>query len=226
VDEDDGQPFYDSMMDWQDADEDERDEGAEDDYYEDLDPPYYTPGREIEHFDEFRMIKGFAYDEDEPSESGIFYNEDGSETIHMKNFRDCFSFLHEGPVNINNASPFLIKFLCGDDDDLAKEIMEGPQSSTGDPYFTSMNDSDIAMMLANRSISTNVKSTMFRAEINVTKGKANFKLHAILALDSESSGQPQGNKGKSVKKPRSAQNVKLKFPFRILSIRENENLVD
>ena len=45
VDEDDGQPFYDSMMDWQDADEDERDEGAEDDFYEDLDSPYFTPGR-------------------------------------------------------------------------------------------------------------------------------------------------------------------------------------
>ena len=39
VDEDDGKPFFDSLMDWQDSDEDERDEGAEDDYYEDLDFP-------------------------------------------------------------------------------------------------------------------------------------------------------------------------------------------
>ena len=40
MDEDDGQPFYDAIMDWQDPDDEDRDEGAEDDYYEDLDPPY------------------------------------------------------------------------------------------------------------------------------------------------------------------------------------------
>jgi hypothetical protein len=226
VDEDDGQPFFDSMMDWQDADEDERDEGAEDDFYEDLDSPYFTPGRKIENFEEFRMIKGFAYDEDDPRESGIFYNENGSETIHMKNFRDCFSFFHEGPVNINTAPAYLIKFFCGDDEDLAEEILEGPQSSTGDPYFTNMNDSSLALMRGNRSISTNTTSTMFRAEINVNKGKANFKLHSILGLVSNRPAQQQGNKGKNMKKPRSAQNLKLQFPFRILSIRENEKLVD
>ena len=152
VDEDDGQLFFDSMMDWQDADDDERDEGAEDDFYEDLDTPYYTPGRKIENFEEFRMIKGFAYDEDEPRESALFYNEDGSETVHMRNFRSCFSFLHDGPVNINTADPYLIKFLCGDDEDLAEEILAGPQSTTGDPYFTNMNDSNLAIMRGNRSI--------------------------------------------------------------------------
>ena len=41
VNEDDGQPFYDSLIDWQDADDEERDEGAEDDYYEDLEFSYF-----------------------------------------------------------------------------------------------------------------------------------------------------------------------------------------
>ena len=58
------------------------------------------------------------------------------------------------------------------------------------------------------------------------KGKANFKLHSILGLVSNRPAQQQGNKGKNMKKPRSAQNLKLQFPFRILSIRENEKLVD
>ncbi len=39
VNEDDGQLFYDTLMDWQDADEEERDEGAEDGFYEDLEIP-------------------------------------------------------------------------------------------------------------------------------------------------------------------------------------------
>ena len=53
MDEDDGQPFYDSMMDWVDGDDEERDEGAEDQYYEDLDPPYFTHGKKINSFEEF-----------------------------------------------------------------------------------------------------------------------------------------------------------------------------
>lgn len=222
VDEDDGKPFFDSLMDWQDSDEDERDEGAEDDYYEDLDFPYFTPGRKIEVFEEFRMIKGFSYDRDEPRESGLFFNETGSETIHMKNFQDCFSFYNDGPVNINTASPYLIRFLCGDDEELAEEILEGQQSSQNDPYFTNMNDPNLSLMRANRSISTNTSATVFRASVLVEKGKANFQLHAILARSDIKKSQPKGSKAKA----RSPQNLKLQYPFRILSIRENENLVD
>ena len=59
IDEDDGQPFYDAWMDWQDEDDNEREEGAEDDFYDGLDPPYFTSGKEVQSFDEFRMIKGF-----------------------------------------------------------------------------------------------------------------------------------------------------------------------
>ena len=222
VDEDDGKPFFDSLMDWQDSDEDERDEGAEDDYYEDLDFPYFTPGRKIGVFEEFRMIKGFSYDRDEPRESGLFFNETGSETIHMKNFQDCFSFYNDGPVNINTASPYLIRFLCGDDEELAEEILEGPQSSQNDPYFTRMDDPNLSLMRANRSISTNTSATVFRARVSVTKGKANFQLHAILARADIKKVQPKGTKANS----RSQQNLDLGYPFRILSIRENENLVD
>ncbi|MDC0547861.1 type II secretion system protein GspK [Opitutales bacterium] len=222
VDEDDGKPFFDSFMDWEDSDEDERDEGAEDDYYEDLDFPYFTPGRPIQNWEEFRMIKGFSFEIDEPSESGLFFNETGSETIHMKNFRNCFSFYNEGPVNINTASPYLLRFLCGDDEELAEEIQAGPSTSQGDPYFTNMNDPNLALMRGNRSISTSYSATVFRALISITKGKANFQLHAILALADTQNKQSKGTKAN----PRSQQNLNLKYPFRILSIRENENLVD
>ncbi|MBT3666071.1 MAG: hypothetical protein HN548_01215 [Opitutae bacterium] len=225
VNEDDGQLFYDTLMDWQDADEEERDEGAEDGFYEDLEIPYFTPGKKIENFEEFRMVKGFAYDADEPEESGLFYSENGSETIHMKNFRDSFSFFHNGPVNINTASSYLVKFLCGDDDGLYDEILSGPSGSSGDPFFKSMNDPKLAQMRNNRSISTSTTATVFRVLITVNKGKANFQLHAILASGKAMQPSQQGGKGK-VQKPRSQQNSKIRYPFRVLSIRENENLVD
>ena len=72
IDEDDGQPYYDALMDWQDADENEREDGAEDDYYETLSPAYFTPGKNVESFEEFRMIKGYATDPDDSRNSGLF----------------------------------------------------------------------------------------------------------------------------------------------------------
>jgi hypothetical protein len=62
-------------MDWQDADDEERDEGAEDDFYEDLNFHILHLVKKSRNFEEFRMVKGFAYDSDEPEESGLFYSE-------------------------------------------------------------------------------------------------------------------------------------------------------
>ena len=72
TDEEDGRPLLDSLRDWEDEDDDERDDGAEDDFYEDLDPPYFTPGRKISSFDEFKMIRGFGFGESGIDESGLF----------------------------------------------------------------------------------------------------------------------------------------------------------
>ena len=226
VNDDDGQPFFDSLMDWQDADDDDRDEGAEDDFYEDFEFPYFTPGKKIENFEELRMVKGFGYDEEDPGQSGLFFAEDGSETIQMQNFRDSFSFFHDGPVNINTVSPFLLRFLCGDDEGLFEEVLAGPSSSSGEPFFKSMNHESLRQLRQNRSISTGVTATVFRVRIDVSKGKANFKLHAILVAESSIGGQANNSRGKKGIKPRSPQNTKMKLPFRILAIRENENLID
>ena len=125
IDEDDGQPYFDSLMDWQDPDEQERDEGAEDDYYEDLNPPYFTPGRNIQSFEELRMVKGFGYNEDEPDWSGLFFDELGHETINMQNFRASFSLYNEKSINFWSASNFVKKYLAGDDDDLYESLVSG-----------------------------------------------------------------------------------------------------
>ena len=217
LDEDDGQPFYDSMMDWVDGDDEERDEGAEDDYYEGLDNPYFTPDKKINNFEEFRMIKGFAHDPTEPEDSGIFFDERGNETINMKNFRDSFSFFNQGPININNASPFLKKFLCGDDDRLYENLMEGPSVGSGEPYYVNPNEQSLQAIRRNRSISIGTSATMFRVEVTVRRGNANFQIHAVLSSGSTLAPRPSRSPSKS---------QKLKYPFRILSIRENENLVD
>ena len=226
VDEDDGQPFYDAIMDWQDADDEDRDEGAEDDYYEDLDPPYFTPGKKIENFEEFRMIKGFAFDYDDPDNTGIFYEEDGRETENLLNFRNSFTFFHDGAVNVNGASDFLLRFLCGEDEDLFDELKSGPSSySKESSFFMSMNDPALGQLAQKSGIKLGTVASMFRIEITVSRGKANFQLHVILGRDRAIPGANSAESRKNIK-PISPQNQKIKYPLRVISLRENENLID
>ena len=42
----------------------------------------------------------------------------------MSNFRDSFSFYHEGGLNICAASPFLKKYIAGDDKQLFEDLMD------------------------------------------------------------------------------------------------------
>ena len=103
VDEDDGQPYYDALMDWQDGDDNERDEGAEDDHYEALDYPYFTPGLPIQNYEEFRMIKGFSMIRMSQNIPACFTMRI---VVKRKYGRFSSSFFYDGPVNVNGASVF------------------------------------------------------------------------------------------------------------------------
>ena len=114
VDEAHGQPFYDAWMDWQDSDSNEREEGAEDDYYEDQNPSYFTPGENIRSFDEFRMIKGFGYDSDSRDDSGLFFDKYGNETRKHAKLQEIFFFFIMKVRSIYfEASDFLLRYICG-----------------------------------------------------------------------------------------------------------------
>jgi hypothetical protein len=211
LDEEDGKPYYDAWMDWQDADENTREEGAEDDYYDGLIPPYFTPGKNVESFEEFRMIKGFGADPDNFKKSGLFFDNLGNETINFKNFRDSFSFYHKGAVNIFGASDFLLKYICGDDEALYRDIKSGVLTPQHPPI-------PINSLIP---ISWGIVET-FMVDIAVTKGRARFELHAVLTFDQGKANTRTPEKQKA----RSKQNQKLKYPARILRLRENENLID
>jgi len=211
VDEDDGQVFYDAWMDWQDEDDNEREEGAENDYYEGMGPPYFTSGKQVQSFEEFRLIKGFAHDPENPRDSGLFFDELGMETENMKNFRSSFSFYHEGKLNICEVSPFLLRYICDEDERLMEEI-------TG---FNPYEEQGFPLLESTIPFTKGINET-FSVEIHVWKGRAQFKLHAVLTFE----------QGKTTPNPpgkvdaRSQQNAKLKYPVRILRLRENENLID
>ena len=87
----------------------------------------------------------------------------------------------------------------------------------------------ISELAGKRGLKINKSAKIFRLEINVNRGKSNFQLHAIL-LDIVGSGTnkplPPKPGQKNIAKQRSQRNIKVQYPFRILALRENENLID
>jgi general secretion pathway protein K len=248
LNERDGEPFVDCLLDWQDKDDDERDDGEEEDYYEDLEPPYFPPNDKLTSFEEFRHIKGFSYDFDDPDGSGLFFDELGNETSNFRHFRSTVSFHNGYPVNINTAPDYLLRFLCGDDDrgyEQILDVLSGKDPSVSEPFFRNSNDSKLSSLRRNRSIELGAECKIFRIHITVSKGPSNFRLHALLESGRSSSGGtavtpgparsvpsariPNTRTSKSKNRGRGPLDPnfsKLQYPFRIIALRENENLVD
>ena len=227
VDEEDGRPLVEILRDWQDEDNEERDDGAEDDFYEDLDPPYFTPGRNVETFDEFKWIKGFGFSEDDPDKRGLFFDENGMETSSFRSFKSTFSFFNQDGLNPYGCSSEMLRVLAGDDNRLYEELVELKSSSDAierQDYFQQMSQLASEMGL---KLSDEVR--VLRVEISVTRGKSVFKLHAVLSNQVASSPRSNQNSRKKVNSrsmEKSPRNSKIKYPLRILAIRENENLFD
>jgi len=114
-----------------------------------------------------------------------------------------------------------MRFLCGDDERLYEEFMEGPSTGNGEGFYTNPNDPGMSPLRGNSSIALSTSVTMFRVEVTVNRGKANFQLHAVLSYGGNL--VPQTG---TVRRPPAKKGPNLGYPFKVLSIRENENMVD
>ena len=218
-DEDDGDPYWDSLKDWEDEDDEEREFGAEDSFYEDEESPYLTPGRPIRNFEEFRYLKGFgpstisSFDYDIP----LFYDEQGYERKEFKEFKENFSFHNKDKVFIeggaNNLPDYFLRFISGNDMtyDRIIQIKEDGEDSTSASEWR-WHITYIKERLNELNITVGDLKTqdidLIRVGITVSRGQSDFQLHAILKLI------------------KSKANAKHAYPVSVLEIRENENLID
>jgi len=253
VDQDDNEVGYndslkyaDAFLDWEDADEAHRLNGAEfDDYYEDQVPPYRPANRPIQSFEEFRLIKGFSPDPDDPEEGGLFFDVNGNETANFHNFKQSVSLHSTHKLNINGASSFLLRFLCGDNDSgrekLEEYLSEADSSGASiehKPYFQSINDPELMALDQNKKQQW-VDSTfkVGRIKITASRRKATFVLHALVEVPggatkpaTPTTPTTPTTPAATTPAPDNSEEAKrfkaLNYPFRILSLRENENFID
>ncbi len=217
--EEDGRPFMESFKDWEDDDNEEREDGAEVDYYDRLNPNYFPPNSKIESLREFQWIKGFGKNENYGS-GGIFFDEIGAETQGFKMFQDSFSILNRTMINPVNCSVSLLRTLARDEKEFS-DLMEARNDPEDQKYFYQL----VNEMISKYGIRSTMEVKVFRVLVKVNRGKSFFKLNAIFSTDLGSTNRSSVNRASNNKNskelPRSDWNKKYNYPFRVLAITEN-----
>lgn len=118
--------FVDSILDWKDADDLHRINGAENDYYRSLPEPYDCKNADFDTTEELLMVRGVTPE--------IYYgkkakSEDGQETpaVGLKDIFTVFSTVDQ--VDINLAAPEVLMVLFGIPYEVAKKIVEAREET-------------------------------------------------------------------------------------------------
>ena len=122
-----------SVKDWLDSGDDDAItglNGAESDYYQVLDPPYFCKNGPLTYLDELTLIKGITPD--------LFYGHGEIPGIskYMTIYGITDSRVYEGKININTAElPVLTAILPSGNEHLAQEIFDYRQEKTDLQYI-------------------------------------------------------------------------------------------
>jgi general secretion pathway protein K len=123
-----------AIMDWIDADDNRGPNGAEDDDYMALDPPYHCKNKPIDDLAELLLIRGVTQD---MFWGGVATNHPPSkfqtrlgarqgyadQTVFPVGLRDIFTPFSNGKININTASPEVLQMIPLMDENTAAEII-------------------------------------------------------------------------------------------------------
>jgi general secretion pathway protein K len=137
-------PVVNSILDWIDRDESPRIQGAESDFYQGLNPPYYAKNGPIDDISELLLIKGaadfYAPAENIGSQQNV-YNPltsrfKGSDVIAAApvGLTNLFTPLSNGKININTASAEVLQVIPGITPEAAQAIVgarEGEDDGSG-----------------------------------------------------------------------------------------------
>jgi general secretion pathway protein K len=120
MDTDEAEDITDAIKDWIDKDDEVTRFGAEDPYYQSLDPPYTCRNHPLESLDDLLLIKGITWE--------LYYGVDGGPGIN-----DYVTVHGEGRININTADPVILKILSDDmDQQMVEEIIAYRQDEDND----------------------------------------------------------------------------------------------
>ena len=113
--------------------------GAESEYYQDLDPPYSCRNGPIDHLGELVLIKGIT--RDLYQSVGEMFRISRYMTIYGITSAGKNTFTYKGKININTAElPVLIALLPSENEDFALLIFNYRQETTDSKYINDLSD--------------------------------------------------------------------------------------
>jgi hypothetical protein len=198
--ESEAKSLTDSLLDWMDADKEERENGAETLTYSQLEPPYRAADRPLRDFDELRFLQAFK-------ES--FFDENGLPNANFALFKQNVSLFHSDEVNLNTASEIVIRTLAEEKEFEADNVLDFLKGA--DLTFGTEDDRVLYEGLPEDRLPVDEKGDpiqIFRpvrfvtVEIALSAGQSIFRLNVTLDL---SQPHPGGV-----------------YPFRIVRIVENQ----
>lgn len=124
VDPSDQDVIVDSILDWIDDNDAHKLNGAEDEYYESLSPPYKAKNAPVDRVEELLLVRGVTRElmygapakEDEPAKPGLI---------------DLLTATSSGQINVNTASSFVLQALLGMDESQVQLILNRRDGADG-----------------------------------------------------------------------------------------------
>ena len=194
------------LLDWIDADDSRRLNGAESEDYLRRDPPYRAANGPLQSLEELRMLE--VWEEE-------FFDEAGQPNELFTKLSNMVSVYRSGPVNLNKAPPDVLELLALEGGYNEDYIFDGLEQ----PYLTQ----------APASVDTasgGVEIELLRVTVSLIRGNVPYTVSALVEpnfnTESAGRGNAPGRRGDE-DSPRTGteeEQAAIRYPFNILQLSE------
>ncbi len=194
------------LLDWIDADDSRRLNGAESEDYLRRNPPYRTANGPLQSLEELRLLEIW---EDE------FFDEEGRPNELFSKLNTMVSVITSGAANLNSSPQSVLELLAlqnGFDED---ELFDGLLDL---PYLESVPESA-------HSASSGVEVEVLRITVSTWRGQVPFTVSALVepnfSSEASSGGSAPGSRSEDAPKTGALSEQKaINYPFKILQVSE------
>lgn len=206
-----------SLLDWIDADDETRIEGAESDLYSSAEWPYVAGNQPIRRLSELSVVEGFRE---------LFFDEYGRPNEFFRIFSETVSVYSDGTLNANSITDLALRAYAGFGDleiQALNDYLAGPDGVRGtqdDRYFATPAELSKVFPQIPEGVELGAGTSLLRIRVEVSQGSADttFALEAVVrpgqgGTGGQSTGPGQGGG--------SLTEAKVTYPFVFLEIRED-----
>jgi general secretion pathway protein K len=194
-----------TLLDWIDADDQMRLNGAESAQYLRRNPPYRAANAPLQTLGELRLLEGWGE---------LFFTEDGSPNEAFQRLEAMVSVVNGDSVNLNSSTEPTLRHLSPGEGDDFERLFDGLRD---EPYLKTVPGS----LQSNRA---GVTAELLRITITVRRGEVPFNLSALVEpnIGAEAGPAPAVRSDDQPRTGAPSEQEAIAYPFTILQLSEHE----